>query len=171
MVSTSLNRIRSNLANSWSPRNLPVSRMQRTNPGHLRAQVTDGVSRLLTENDNATSAPVALPFVIIAVTECPSGLCKRPSAIIGTVLIRIEGSDLPGSFCGPGPDYPDGHHNVHVAVQGRKGQQDLFGLVPADVKSVLWELEGSVSSTSPTVDLRGPQIQGRPGKRFIYLTW
>src|ERR1700678_2783055 len=52
-----------------------------------------------------------------------------------TVLIRIEGSDLPGSSCGPGPDYPDGHHNIHVAVQGRKGQQDLFGLVPADVQS------------------------------------
>ena len=87
------------------------------------------------------------------------------------MLIRIEGSALPGSSCGPGPDYPDGHHNVHVAVQGRKGQQDLFGLVPADVQSAIWELECNVSSTSPTVDLRGPQIQGPPNKRFIYLTW
>jgi hypothetical protein len=88
-----------------------------------------------------------------------------------TVLIRIEGSDLPGTSCGPGPDRPEGHHHVHVAVQGRKGQQDLFGMVPADVTSAVWELEGQVASTSPTVDLRGPQIQGPPGKRFIYLTW
>jgi hypothetical protein len=87
------------------------------------------------------------------------------------VLIRIEGTDLPGSVCGPGPDYPDGHDNVHVAVQGRKGQQDLFGLVRADVKFVNWELEADIVATSPAVDLRGPQIQGAPGKRFIYLTW
>jgi hypothetical protein len=45
------------------------------------------------------------------------------------VLIRIEGFDLPGRTCGPGPDYPDGHHNIHVAVQGRKAQQDLLDLV------------------------------------------
>jgi Family of unknown function (DUF5990) len=90
---------------------------------------------------------------------------------MGTVLIRIEGSDLPGSTCGPGPDYPDGHHDIHVAVQGRKGQQDLFGLVPADVSTALWELECHVASPAPTWDLRGPQIQGSPGKRFIYLTW
>lgn len=87
------------------------------------------------------------------------------------MLIRIEGSDLPGCFCGPGPDYPDGHQNVHVAVQGRKGQQDLVGLVPAGVKSAIWELECTVAATAPTVDLRGPQIQGSPGQRFIYLTW
>lgn len=91
--------------------------------------------------------------------------------MVDIVLISIEGSDLPGSFCGPGPDYPDGHHNVHVAVQGRKGQQDLFGLTPADARRAIWELECTVGSSSPTVDLRGPQIQGSPGKRFIYLTW
>ena len=91
--------------------------------------------------------------------------------LLDTVLIRIEASELPGTFCGPGPDYPDGHHNVHVAVQGRKGQQDLFGLVPGGVDSARWELECQVASTSPSLDLRGPQIQGLPGRRFIYLTW
>jgi Family of unknown function (DUF5990) len=43
--------------------------------------------------------------------------------------------------------------------------------VSADVSSAIWELEVGVSPTSATVDLRGPQIQGPPGKRFIYLTW
>jgi hypothetical protein len=87
------------------------------------------------------------------------------------VQIRIEGSDLPGRWCGPGPDFPDGHHNIHVAVQGRKGQQDLHGLVPADEATVVWELSTTVVAPPPEVDLRGPQIQGSPGARFIYLTW
>jgi hypothetical protein len=46
--------------------------------------------------------------------------------------IRIEGFDPPGRHCGPGPDFPDGHFSVHVAVQGREGQSDLLGLVPGD---------------------------------------
>jgi hypothetical protein len=90
---------------------------------------------------------------------------------VSELLIRIEGSDLPGRTCGPGPDYPDGHHDIHVAVQGRKGQQDLFGLVPADVESAVWELRCVITSPPPEVDVRGPQVQGSGGKRFIYLTW
>jgi hypothetical protein len=84
------------------------------------------------------------------------------------VLIRIEGSELPGRTCGPGPDFPDGHHNIHVAVQGRKGQTDLFGLLRADAPRAVWELACTVVAPG---DLRGPQIQGGPGKRFVYLTW
>lgn len=87
------------------------------------------------------------------------------------VLVRIEGFDLPGQTCGPGPDFPDGHQNIHVAVQGRKGQQDLLGLVPADVTSTTWTLDCELVSPPPAVDLRGPQIQGSPGKRFVYITW
>jgi hypothetical protein len=87
------------------------------------------------------------------------------------VLIRIEGSALPGRTCGPGPDCPNGHHNIHVAVQGRRGPGDLFGLMPADVDAAVWELECAVVSPPPDVDLRGPQLQGSPGRRFIYLTW
>jgi Family of unknown function (DUF5990) len=87
------------------------------------------------------------------------------------MLIRIEGFDLPGRTCGPGPDYPNGHHNIHVAVQGRRGQQDLYGPVAADVSSVVWELRGDVASPPPSLDLRGPQIHGGPGRRFIYVTW
>jgi hypothetical protein len=86
------------------------------------------------------------------------------------VLIRLEGSDLPGVRCGPGPDFPDGHHNIHVAVQGR-GVEDLFGLVRADVEVATWELECTVVTQAPMLDLRGLHIQGPPGKRFIYLTW
>ena len=93
------------------------------------------------------------------------------NATIVGMLVRIEGFDLPGRTCGPGPDYPDGHHNIHVAVQGRKGQPDLFGLVPADVTSPVWALECEFDASPSAVDLRGPQIQGSRGKRFVYITW
>lgn len=85
--------------------------------------------------------------------------------------IRIDGTDLPGSSCGPGPEFPDGHFNVHVAVQGRKGKHDLYGLVSADVDRVRWDFNCDVLSPPPAADLRGPQIQGLPGRRFVYLTW
>lgn len=85
--------------------------------------------------------------------------------------IRIEGFDPPGRSCGPGPDFPGGHFNVHVAVQGRKGQQDLLGLTPGDTADPVWELDCVLIRPPPETDLRGPHIQGAPGQRFIYLTW
>lgn len=84
--------------------------------------------------------------------------------------IRIEGFDPPGRDCGPGPDFPDGHLNIHVAVQGKKGQSDLFGLFPGD-EAPTWELDCAIVGPPPETDLRGPQIQGAPRKRFIYLSW
>jgi hypothetical protein len=86
------------------------------------------------------------------------------------MLIRIDGIDLPGRACGPGPDFPGGHRNVHVAVQGRRSQFDLVGLVAADAPTATWELPARVVCQSP-VDVRGPQIHGGPGHRFIYLSW
>ena len=53
--------------------------------------------------------------------------------------MRIEGSHLPGRSCGAGPDFPDGHNNIQVAVQGRKGQLDLVGLVPGGAAAAHWE--------------------------------
>ena len=87
--------------------------------------------------------------------------------------IRIEASDLPGRSFGPGPDDPAGRHNVHVAVQGRKGQADLVGLHPGDADSACWELglAARVLSSPPNSDVRGAQIHGSPGARFIYLSW
>ena len=85
--------------------------------------------------------------------------------------IRIQASDLPGSSCGPGPDAPGGHHNIHVGVQGRKGQDDLRGLVRGDAPSVTWDLDCTTVRTPAGVDLKGPTIHGPPGGRFIYLSW
>jgi Family of unknown function (DUF5990) len=89
------------------------------------------------------------------------------------VLIRIVGHDLPGSSCGPGPDYPDGHLGIHVAVQRRDKPAELTGLTPGDAARAEWELD-CTATTGPdalTPDLKGPFLQGGPGQRFIYLSW
>ena len=85
--------------------------------------------------------------------------------------IRIEGHHLPGRSCGPSPDHPEGYPNIHVAVQGRKGVQDLLGLTPGDAPSACWDLAVTVVRPPPDADLRGPQTMGPPGARFIYLSW
>lgn len=95
--------------------------------------------------------------------------------MIPGVLIRIEGTQLPGRRFRPPPGPADGpasgHADVHVAVQGRKGQRDLLGPVPGDAPGAAWELECTVVPADPGVDLRGPYLQGTPGQRFIYLSW
>jgi hypothetical protein len=87
------------------------------------------------------------------------------------VLIRIEGRHLPGSSCGPGPDYPDGHPNIHVAVQRRDKPGELWGLIRGDAAVAEWELECAATEHASGVDLKGPFLQGGPGKRFVYLSW
>ncbi len=85
------------------------------------------------------------------------------------VQIRIEASDLPGRSCRPSPDRPGGHSNIHLGVQRRNQPDELLGLVPGDAPSAMWTLD--CRATASGVDLTGPYIQGRPGGRFIYLSW
>jgi hypothetical protein len=87
------------------------------------------------------------------------------------VLIRIDGRDLPGTSCGPGPDYPDGHPNIHVAVQRRSRPSELWGMVRGDAPVAQWELECAATADASGVDLKGPYLQGGPGARFVYLSW
>jgi len=86
--------------------------------------------------------------------------------------IRIEGADLPGASCGPSPQRPQGHSNVHVGVQRRGKSAELLGVTPGDAPAVTWTLDASVAAAPDGgVDLKGPYIQGPPGDRFIYLSW
>lgn len=85
--------------------------------------------------------------------------------------LRIDAHDLPGRSCGPSPDRPDGHHNIHVGVQKRNLPGDLLGLVPGDAPSATWFLDCDAAVTADGVDVRGPHIQGSRGSRFIYLSW
>jgi hypothetical protein len=82
------------------------------------------------------------------------------------VQINIVGTELPGRDCAAAGNFP-GHSNIHVGVQFKSPRTELLGVVAADVDSATWTLECSVDGS----DVRGPQIQGRPGDRFIYLSW
>lgn len=84
--------------------------------------------------------------------------------------IRIEGSDLPGRTCAPGPDFP-GAENVHVAVQRKDRPQELLDLQPGDATSASWTLECTTHQTPAGIEIKGPYVQNRLGGRFIYLSW
>jgi hypothetical protein len=87
------------------------------------------------------------------------------------VRIRIEGSNLPGTSCGPSPDVPAGYRNIHVGIQRRNRRDELLGLIRADAPGAVWTIDCSVTPSSAGTDLRGQYIQGSAGGRFIYLSW
>lgn len=82
------------------------------------------------------------------------------------VRIHIDAVDLPGRACGPGDDIPS-YTNIHVAVQRRDRPAELLDPQPGDAASASWTLECTVTGT----DVKGPYVQGRPGQRFVYLSW
>lgn len=102
-------------------------------------------------------------------TGDPGGLDQRIHT--GGVQLRIEGYDLPGASCGPSRDVPGGYRNVHVGVQRRNRPDELLGLTRGDAPSVIWTLDCTEVRRPEGLDLKGPHVQGRPGGRFVYLSW
>ncbi len=84
--------------------------------------------------------------------------------------IRIEGRDLPGRRCTSNGGFP-GYDNIHIGVQRRNHPGELLDLQPGDSASAAWTFEATVAAGPDGVDVRGPYIQGGPGRRFIYLSW
>ncbi|MDI5966750.1 DUF5990 family protein [Streptomyces sp. SL13] len=78
------------------------------------------------------------------------------------LTLRVEGHTLPGlRWCG--------HEAVHVGVQ--RGA-DPVDLVPADAPAAVFTFRVSPRPAADgTWDFRGPYVHGRPGGRFLYLTW
>lgn len=82
------------------------------------------------------------------------------------MLIRIVGTQLPGLSCRPaGIETP--YSNIHVGVQRKNRPQELLDPQRGDADAVTWTVECAVDGA----DIRGPYIQGRPGERFLYLSW
>jgi len=77
---------------------------------------------------------------------------------------RIVGTDLPGSTCGPSPERPDGHHNIHVGVQCK---QEVVQRVRGDAKQAVFEFEVPIKDGK----FGGPFIHCRDGQRFVYVSW
>lgn len=80
--------------------------------------------------------------------------------------LSIIGTNLPGRAF----RRPDGSpmNNVHVGIQRRR---DPVSLVRADAAEARWDLDVDVVDRDGSVDFKGPEIQGKPGERFVYLTW
>ncbi|KOU38700.1 monooxygenase [Streptomyces sp. WM6373] len=76
----------------------------------------------------------------------------------------------------PGLTFPQSgpgaaHGNVHVAVQRRDRPAELLDPQPGDAAAVGWTLECTAVATAAGTDVKGPYVQGRPGARFVYLSW
>jgi hypothetical protein len=80
--------------------------------------------------------------------------------------IRIEGSDLPGRAGGPTGAARLG--DVQVGVQ-RKAE--VVDRVSADAETATWEFEVTSREIDGLLDVGGPYVHGRPGARFLYLSW
>jgi hypothetical protein len=83
------------------------------------------------------------------------------------VHIRIEGTDLPGRRGGAEADRLRRDH-VHVGVQRRA---EVVDRVPADAASAAWSVEVTSREVDGLLDVGGPWVHGRPGARFLYLSW
>ncbi|MDC0772448.1 DUF5990 family protein [Streptomyces sp. HD] len=85
--------------------------------------------------------------------------------------IRIDADQLPGLTCpsadGTGPPY----RNIRVAVQRRDRPAELLGPQRGDAPSATWSLECTATASPAGTDIRGPYVQGRPGGRFVHLSW
>ena len=81
--------------------------------------------------------------------------------------IRIDGSDFPGQRAGAEADALR-RGNVHVGVQ-RKAE--VVDQVPADAAQATWSFEVSSREIDGMLDVGGPWVHGRPGARFLYLSW
>lgn len=79
--------------------------------------------------------------------------------------VVVQGSELPGRRW---PTLAHVYENVHVALQvGSKPA----GLVPGDAARAEWVTRVELLEREGHTDFRGPAVQGRPGERFLYLTW
>jgi uncharacterized protein DUF5990 len=83
------------------------------------------------------------------------------------VLVRIEGTDLPGRRAGGEADRLR-LGNVHVGVQ-RKAE--VVSRFPVTAERVRWEFEVTSREVDGLLDVGGPWVHGRPGARFLYLSW
>lgn len=81
--------------------------------------------------------------------------------------IRIEGSDLPGRRGGAQGDALR-LGDVQVGVQRKT---EVVERVPADADGAVWSFDVTSREVDGLLDVGGPWVHGRPGARFLYLSW
>ena len=106
-----------------APLPITVRRLNRRDDGDDGLRARPGSPSTI---DNVSVAPHPAQYA------GPCGQARKTTAACdrshtGQMHVRIEADDVPGAECGPGPDWPDGHPNVHVAVQRRNKPSELYG--------------------------------------------
>jgi hypothetical protein len=81
--------------------------------------------------------------------------------------IRIEGDELPGRAGAPQAEALR-LGGVQVGVQWRK---EVVDRVAVHEERAVWELEVDSREVEGLIDVGGPWVHGRPGARFLYLSW
>lgn len=104
----------------------------------------------------------------------------RPPAERRPLLVRIEGFDLPGRSCRPGPD-GSGYQNVHVGIGSDRADAAgltvpdrrwvATGLVPGDAPSATWEVTVTIRRGADGIDFGGPSVRGDRSDRHLGLAW
>jgi hypothetical protein len=140
-------------------------RIPLTSPDDVDDEVRDWMRRAYEEN----TAPPA-----------PRRPARRPGAVVGTMTVVIEGSELPGRSCRPEPDGP-GHQNVHVALGGRATDRPALTIlgrpgqaiepVPGDAPAARWEMPVTVRRDDDGFDFAGPFVGGVRDDRSLGLAW
>ncbi|KPI05233.1 hypothetical protein OK074_0371 [Actinobacteria bacterium OK074] len=86
--------------------------------------------------------------------------------------IRIDAVDLPGrSRPAPADAKVAAYDNIHVAVQRRDRPAELLDPQPGDAASASWTLECTATVSPDGTEVKGPYVQDRLGRRFVYLSW
>ncbi|WP_433282760.1 DUF5990 family protein [Micromonospora sp. CA-244673] len=83
------------------------------------------------------------------------------------MLIRIEGSDLPGRRADAEADLLR-LRDVQVGMQRRA---EVVDRIPADAREAAWQVEVTSREVDGLLDVGGPWVHGRLGARFLYLSW
>lgn len=81
------------------------------------------------------------------------------------MLLQILGHHLPGRVW---LSHDERYDNVHLGIQVGKEPREL---VRGDAKTSSWTIPIEVVAREGGLDFRGTAVQGRPGSRFVYLTW
>jgi len=110
----------------------------------------------------------------------PRRPARRPGAVAGTMIVVIEGAELPGRSCRPEPGGP-GHENVHVALGGRSEDRAALTMsnkpgmaiepVPGDASAARWEMPVTVKRDEDGFDFAGPFVRGVRDDRHLGLIW